>query len=221
MLAAHRPQREQALLATLELLGIEGAGLERVLDLAGCALDRIDRLVQRLDARLEQRRRLRQAALQPAREGKHERHDGGFAGQVIARVANVGRDLLTLHHRLAARGKRLFLVRLDGEFAELLVRMGGELGFGLRRRDPRALGLERALGLAQGGVSALGRGRLRLKAAIGVDQCAMGRRIGQRALVVLAVDLDQRRRQPAQRLGADAPVIDVGARASVGELDPP
>ena len=49
----------------------------------------------------------------------------------------------------------------------------------------------------------------------------MGRWIGQRTFVVLAMDLDQRRRERAQRLGADAAVIDVGARASVRELDPP
>ena len=221
MLAAHRPEREQALLATLELVGIEGARLERVLDLARGALDRVDRFIQRLHARLKQRRRLRQAALQPAREGKQKRQDGGFAGQVIARVADVGCDLLALHHRLPARGERLFLVWLDVEFAEFLVRMSGEFRFGLRRLDPGALGLERPLGLAQGAVGALGRGRQRFEPAIGVDQRAMGRRVGQRALVVLAVDLDQRRRQPPQRLGADAPVIDIGAGASVGELDPP
>ena len=221
MLAAHRPEREQALLATLELVRIEGARLERVLDLARGPLDRVDRFIQRLHARLEQRRRLRQAALQSAREGKQKRQDGGFAGQVIARVADVGCDLLALHHRLPARSERFFLVWLDGEFAEFLVRVSGEFRFRLRRLDPGALGLERPLGLAQGAVGALCRGRQRFEPAIGVDQRAMGRRIGQRALVVLAVDLDQRRRQPPQRLGADAPVIDIGASASVGELDPP
>ena len=48
----------------------------------------------------------------------------------------------------------------------------------------------------------------------------MGRRIGERPLVVLAVDLDQRRGQRAQRLGADALIIDIGPCAPVGELDP-
>ena len=48
----------------------------------------------------------------------------------------------------------------------------------------------------------------------------MGRRVGQRPLVVLAMDLDQRRGERPQRLGADALVVDVGARAPVGELDP-
>ena len=148
MLAAHRPQRKQTLLATFELLGLEGAGLERTLDLASGALDRIDRFIQGFDARLEQCRRLRQAALQPAREGEQKRQDGGFAGQVVTRVANIGCDLLALHHRLAARSQCLFLIWLDGESAELLMRMSGELGLGLRGLDPRALGLKRALGLA-------------------------------------------------------------------------
>ena len=48
----------------------------------------------------------------------------------------------------------------------------------------------------------------------------MGRRVEQRALVVLAVDLDQAGGDGAQRLGADALVVDEGAGAPVGELDP-
>ncbi len=48
----------------------------------------------------------------------------------------------------------------------------------------------------------------------------MGRRVGQRPLVVLAVDLNQGGGQRAQRLGAHALVIDVSARAAVGELNP-
>ncbi len=99
--------------------------------------------------------------------------------------------------------------------------MSGEFRFSLRGLNPRALGLERPLGLAQRAIGALGRGRQRFEPAIGVDQRAMGRRVGQRALVVLAVDLDQRRSQPPQRLGADASIIDIGAGAPVGELDPP
>src|ERR1700722_17768678 len=45
--------------------------------------------------------------------------------------------------------------------------------------------------------------------------------IGQRALVVLAVDLDQRRPQRTQGLGADTPVVDKSAGVSVCELDSP
>ena len=65
MLAAHRPERKQALLATLEFVGIESARLERILDLAGRALDGVDRFVERLHAWFKQRRGLGHAALQP------------------------------------------------------------------------------------------------------------------------------------------------------------
>ena len=220
MLAAHRPQRKQALLAAFELLRIEGAGADRVLDRAIGALEGFDRFVERLHARLDQPGRLGQAAQQPARDGIEQRQDGGFAGQVIARVANIGGDLLALHHRLPPRRQRRFFVRLNGETGDLLVRMGGKVRLRFRRRHPGALGLERALSLAQSRAGPLGRRRQRLEAAVGVDQGAMGRRIGQRPLVVLAMDLDQRRGQRAKRLGADALVIDIGARAPVGELDP-
>ena len=46
----------------------------------------------------------------------------------------------------------------------------------------------------------------------------MGRGIDQRALVVLAVDLDQRRAEALEHLHADRLVVDEGARAAVGEL---
>ena len=43
----------------LEFVRVGGARLERLLDLARGALDRVDRFIQRLHARLEQRRRVR------------------------------------------------------------------------------------------------------------------------------------------------------------------
>ena len=113
--AAHRPQREQPLLAALELVRIEFAGLDRLLDRAGRALERLDRLVQSLDAGLDQSRRLRHPALQPARDGEQHRQDRRVAGQMVARLADVGGDLFALHHRLPARRERLLLARLDGE----------------------------------------------------------------------------------------------------------
>ena len=47
----------------------------------------------------------------------------------------------------------------------------------------------------------------------------MRRGIDQRAFVVLAMDLDQRRADRFQRLHADRLVVDEGAGAAVGELD--
>ena len=69
VLAAHRPQRKQALFAALKFVRIERAFLERLLDRSRRALDRLDRLVQRLHARLDESRRLRHPALQPPRNG--------------------------------------------------------------------------------------------------------------------------------------------------------
>ena len=46
----------------------------------------------------------------------------------------------------------------------------------------------------------------------------MGRGIDQRAVVVLAVDFDQRRAELLQHLHADRLVVDEGAGAAVGEL---
>ena len=46
----------------------------------------------------------------------------------------------------------------------------------------------------------------------------MGRGIDQRALVMLAVNLDQRRADRLQGLHADRLIVDEGAGAAVGEL---
>ena len=46
----------------------------------------------------------------------------------------------------------------------------------------------------------------------------MGRGVDQRALVMLAVDLDQHRAERFQRLHADRLIVDEGAGAAVGEL---
>src|SRR5208282_2750444 len=64
VLAPHSPEREQALLAALQLTRIERAGLERLLDCAPSAFDRLDCLVQRFHARLNESRRLRHAMMQ-------------------------------------------------------------------------------------------------------------------------------------------------------------
>src|SRR5208337_2172629 len=56
VLAPHRPQGEQALLAALKLVRIEFAGLERLLESARSAFKRLDRLIQCFYARLDESR---------------------------------------------------------------------------------------------------------------------------------------------------------------------
>ncbi|KAK0348634.1 hypothetical protein LTR94_036419, partial [Friedmanniomyces endolithicus] len=67
---------------------------------------------------------------------------------------------------------------------------------------------------APGGMS--GGDRLRLATAIGVEQGAMATGVEQAAIVMLAVDLDQRTAQIAQQRGGTGLVVDEGAAAAVG-----
>ncbi len=59
-----------------------------------------------------------------------------------------------------------------------------------------------------------------LEAGEGVEQPAVGRGIDQRALVMLAVNFDQRRADRLQGLHADGLVVDEGAGTAIGQLDP-
>ena len=58
------------------------------------------------------------------------------------------------------------------------------------------------------------------EAGEGVEQPAVGRGIDQRALVMLAVNFDQRGADRLQGLHADRLVVDEGAGAAVGQLHP-
>ena len=62
------------------------------------------------------------------------------------------------------------------------------------------------------------RGGVALDARIGVEQRAVGGRIHKGALVVLAVDFDQRRAERAEHLNADRLIVDERPRPAVGEL---
>ena len=75
------------------------------------------------------------------------------------------------------------------------------------------------------GVSLLPRGignsdarRLAAQPAKGVHQLAMARRVDQRAVVMLAVDLDQSLPDKAQQLDAHADVVDEGPAPAIGPL---
>ena len=78
--------------------------------------------------------------------------------------------------------------------------------------------VERGVGGAPRVPQRLQRRDLLLEPGKGVEQLAVGRGIDQRALVMLAVDLDQRGADRLQGLHADRLVVDEGAGAAVGEL---
>ena len=83
-----------------------------------------------------------------------------------------------------------------------------------------AMRLERRVGGAPRLPQRLQRCDFLLQPGKGVEQLAVRRGIDQRALVMLAVDLDQRGADRFQGLHRDRLVVDEGAGAAVGKLDP-
>ena len=213
-----RTQREQPLLDALELGRIEIGGAQRGFQMAAGFLQRAKRGVERLHRRLDQRGRLRAAPLQPADDAGKRRHVRIGAGDHLVRVAQVFRHLLGLHHGGAPRGERGFLSRLGAKPVEFVDRVAQPVAFALSALDLRAVG---------GGFRFRGAARLPqrrhpggigLQRAEGVEQPAMGGGIGERALVVLAVDLDQRHAELLHHLHAHRLVVDESAGAPIGEL---
>ncbi len=133
-------------------------------------------------------------------------------------VAEIAGDLLGLHHGGAAVGQRGFLAGLGLELAEFLDRVTQPIGLAGRALDIGAVLRDRILGLAAGIPKIFDGSGVLFQPAVGVEQAAMGRGIDQRAGIVLAVDLDQRRAQRLQGLHADRLVVDEGAGSAVGEL---
>ncbi len=110
-----RAQREQPLLDTLELGRIEiGCGQGSLEMLIGL-LQRVDRDVDRPHCGLDQRRRIDAAALQPAHRSREGRGRRIVAANDLMRLAQIGGDLLALHHGGAAGGERRFLAILGRE----------------------------------------------------------------------------------------------------------
>ena len=217
--SGHAAQGEEPLLDALELARIEIGRLQRRLDGVGRRIERFECIVQGLYARLDQPWRLRQSALEAARRGDEQRGGGGFARKALMRLADVGGDLLGLHHRGAALGERLLLAGPDSELGQLLMGVGGEIGLGLRGGDPGALVGQLRLDCLHGGIGRLGRLGLRLQTAVSVDEHSMARCLHQGAVVVLAVDLDQTVGDRARHLRADRLIVDESAGPSIRELD--
>ena len=186
-------QREQPLLDLLELARIVVGRPQRGVEMGAGVLDGGERRVERLHRRLDQRRRLGGAALEPAQRGRQRRRRRLRPRHRRMGVAQVARHLLGRHHGGAPLGERGLLRRLRRQPRELLDRMAQPVGLALRPLD---LGAMRGdLGFARAALVPPARHLLGLavERAEGVEQPAMGRDVDQRALVVLAVDLDQRR----------------------------
>ena len=142
------------------------------------------------------------------------------AADRLLRLAQVGGDLLALHHGGATGGQRGLLAILGRELLQFVGGVAEVIGFARGALHAGAMLLQRGVGGAAGVPERFDRRDVLFETGEGVEQAAVGGGIDQRALVVLAVDLDQGGTDRLQRLHADRLVVDEGAGAAVGELDP-
>ena len=99
--------------------------------------------------------------------------------------------------------------------------MAQKIGLALRPLHLRAMHRHRAGARAPFVPQPLDLSCLAVQAGEGIEQAAVRRRIHERALVVLAMDLDQGRAQCLESLRAERLIIDESARAAIGELHAP
>ena len=214
-------QREQPLLDALELGGIEIGGKQRRGKMLIGLLQRVDRDIDRLHRGLDESRRIGRPPFEPP----HRRREAGYrrliATDGVLRLAQVGGDLLALHHGGAAGGQRRFLAVLWRELFQFIGGVPQIIGLARGALHAGAVVVEQTIGLAPRLPELFQRCDFLLEAGERVEQAAMGRGIDQRALVMLAVNLDQRSAQRFQGLHADGLIVDEGAGAAVGELHPP
>ena len=140
------------------------------------------------------------------------------AADGILRLAQIGRDLLALHHRGAALGERGLLAVLGRELLQLVGGMAQIVRLARGALHLGAMLVEHGVGGAPCVPERFQRRDVLLEAGKGIEQAAVGRGIDQRALVMLAVNFDQRGADRLQGLHADRLIVDEGAGAAVGEL---
>ena len=152
----------------------------------------VERRVDRFDDRLDQRRCLSGAALEPPHRGRERRHRRLRPGNGFLGRTQILGGFFRLHHGGAPVGERSLLARLGGELAEFVDRVpqpfrfaAGALDFGAMRRD-------RGLAFAPFVPQPAYPDGVGLDAAKRIDERAVRRGIDKRTIVVLAVDFHQR-----------------------------
>ncbi len=107
------------------------------------------------------------------------------------------------------------------EDAKFLERVAEIAGIGQRGGDLVLVARSLGLGTLPGSIGFRHAPHLAAETAEGIDEIAVAARIDQRAVVMLAVDLDQRLARGTQELHADARVVDEGAASAVRPLHAP
>ena len=173
--------------------GSASAAARRLLERARRLLETDERPVERGDRLVEQTAGLRRLPFEPADEARKGWRRARGPGHGLVSLGDVARDLLGTHEQLPAVGERVLLVGLRCERAKLLDRGAEVLALRPRGVDPPAELRRRAFRLAPFPVRQCDRGSIRVEAAEGVEESAMDVGIDHGAVVVLSVDLDQRR----------------------------
>ena len=143
-------QREQPLLDALQLGGIEVGGDQGCGEVLVGLLQRVDGDVDRLHRGLDQRRRRSGAALQPAHRGGQRRYRRMVAGDGVLRLAQVGGDLLALHHAGATIRKLGLLAVLGLQLLQLVRGMAQIVGVAGSALHVGAVRLQRGIGSLAG-----------------------------------------------------------------------
>ena len=133
-------QRKQPLLDALQFGRIEIGRDQGCAEMLVGLFQRVDRDIDRLHRRLDQRGRIGGAAFQAAYGGGQRRHRRMGAADRLLRLAQVACDLLALHHDGAASGERrlLAVLRLQrlqfvGGVAQIVRLAGGAFHAGAMR----------------------------------------------------------------------------------------
>ena len=218
VLAGERAQGEQPLLGALEVFRLEGAERDRLLDLGARRVGLGQHALERLGDGGEQMRGDRGLALDPAQRRGEPRAAGALPGERIERLAKLAGELLGMHHQLPALGQTFLFAGLRIEAAKLIQRMAHIVGVGAGGGDLGLMARPLGVSLLPRGIGDSDARRLAAQSAKGVHQLAMARRVDQRPVVMLAVDLDQSLPDKAQELDTHADVVDEGPAPAIGPL---
>ena len=140
--------------------------------------------------------------------------------QALGCRVELGGDLLRVHHGLARLGQTLFLALFRRQLFQFVQRVAQIIRILTRLRQRRLALRQIALARAPGIPGPAHGFGVRTQTAIAVQQLPMCRGVRHRAIIVLAVNLDQHRANMAQHLNAHRLVVDEGAGAPVSLLYP-
>ncbi len=218
MLARQPADREQPLLDQIELARVEGNRFQ------GLRYARLRRAqfsqcpVERGQCRIEPSFHATGRPLEPPQRVQHLALCA-IGAQGLRGTIHILADAHGGLHEPAARVERGLLSRLRRQRVQLAHGVAQERFLGPRGLERFRLARRIALCRGEGRPRRSGRGKLLLQPGKGVEQRPVAARIEKSAIVVLAVQLHQRLRQPPQHLTAHPPVVDPGSLAAIRGVD--